>query len=131
MNIDITTPALLFPAISLLLLAYTSKFLTTGQLIRGLVRNANNNKGYEVVKQVENLKKRVNLIRWMQISGTLSLLLCVISMFFIFEQMQIIGNYVFALSLVCMAISLIITIYEVYISAYALGYELNGLENDK
>ena len=49
----------------------------------------------------------------------------------IFEQMQIIGNYVFALSLVCMAISLIITIYEVYISAYALGYELNGLENDK
>jgi Protein of unknown function (DUF2721). len=36
MEINLTTPALLFPAISLLLLAYTSRFLALAALMREL-----------------------------------------------------------------------------------------------
>ncbi|PPK60213.1 uncharacterized protein DUF2721 [Malaciobacter marinus] len=86
LNIAITTPALLFPAISLLLLAYTNRFLTTGQLIRGLSANARDGKVPKASKQIRSLKKRVSLIKQMQIYGVVSLILCTISMFFLFLE---------------------------------------------
>jgi len=127
MEIEISTPALLFPAISLLLLAYTNRFLTTGQLIRSLSRQAREFKNQELSGQIENLKKRLELTKWMQFFGVLSMLMCTISMFSLFLGFNTVGKNVFGLSLIVMCLSLLISLWEVYISSNALNLELKDL----
>ena len=109
MEIEISTPALLFPAISLLLLAYTNRFLTTGQLIRSLSHQAREHGGKELSGQIENLKKRLELTKWMQFFGVVSMLLCTISMFALFLGFHNLGKQIFGLSLVTMCLSLFIS----------------------
>ncbi|QEE33458.1 DUF2721 domain-containing protein [Malaciobacter canalis] len=128
LNIAITTPALLFPAISLLLLAYTNRFLTTGQLIRGLSANARDGKVPKASKQIRSLKKRVSLIKQMQIYGVVSLILCTISMFFLFLELNFLGEVLFGLSLISMTLSLFIALVEISISVNAINYELEGIK---
>ena len=130
MEIEISTPALLFPAISLLLLAYTNRFLTTGQLIRSLSRQLKENQSSNLTEQLKNLKKRVELTKWMQFFGALSMLLCTLSMASLFLGFYDFGNKTFGLSLIAMTGSLCISIWEVYISSNALNLELKDL-NDK
>jgi len=84
MEIEISTPALLFPAVSLLLLAYTNRFLAVAQLIRMLHRQSNERENCEEYKQIGNLKHRLELTKWMQFFGVLSILLCTFSMFDLF-----------------------------------------------
>lgn len=127
MEIEISTPALLFPAISLLLLAYTNRFLTTGQLIRSLSRQAREQEEGKINGQIENLKKRLELTKWMQFFGVVSLLFCTISMFSLFLGFYDLGKKVFGLSLIFMCISLLLSLWEVYISSNALNLELKDL----
>jgi hypothetical protein len=127
MEIEISTPALLFPAVSLLLLAYTNRFLTTGQLIRALSSQARKGEIGEYKGQIANLKKRLELTKWMQFFGVLSLLMCTISMFCLFLGFYIFGKQIFGLSLIAMCTSLAISIWEVYISSNALNLELKDL----
>ncbi|GGD35729.1 membrane protein [Malaciobacter pacificus] len=127
MDIEISTPALLFPAISLLLLAYTNRFLTTGQLIRSISNQARTHGGHELSGQIENLKKRLELTKWMQFFGVVSILLCTISMFALFLGYYNFGRDVFGLSLLTMCVSLVISLWEVYISSNALNLELKDL----
>lgn len=124
----VTTPALLFPAISLLLLAYTNRFLVLAQLIREL--NQRNNKGLEAVvkRQISNLRMRLLLIRAMQTAGVLSFLLCTIAMLFLFLEMSQLGTVTFGLSLFTLMMSLVISLYEVRISTKAIEIELESME---
>ena len=128
MDIEISTPALLFPAISLLLLAYTNRFLTTGQLIRSLSHQAREHGGQNLSGQIENLKKRLELTKWMQFFGVVSMLMCTISMFAFFLESYEVGKQVFGLSLLIMCLSLCISLWEVYISSNALNLELKDLD---
>lgn len=130
MDLALTTPALLFPAISLLLLAYTSRFLATAQLIRGLSANARDGKVPKASKQIKNLKRRVDLIKLMQILGVLSLLLCTLSMFLLFVEYKTFGNIIFGISLVLMCASLITAIAEISISTNAIEMELEGIKKN-
>jgi len=130
MTLDISTPALLFPAISLLLLAFTNRFLTTGQLIRGLSKNARKGLIEQASRQIENLKNRIELIKWMQLTGALSLLFCTVSMFLLFLELNKLGQVVFVISLLFMCISLVLTIIEVSISSIALNIELEGIQSN-
>lgn len=127
MEIEISTPALLFPAISLLLLAYTNRFLTTGQLIRSISHQAREHGTKELSGQIENLKKRLELTKWMQFFGVVSILLCTMSMFSLFLGFHNFGKQIFGLSLVTMCLSLFISLWEVYISSNALNLELKDL----
>lgn len=129
MDIEISTPALLFPAVSLLLLAYTNRFLATGSLIRMLTSQAREKDNCEVKEQINNLKKRLELTKWMQIFGVLSILLCTVSMFGLFLGYYELGKKVFGLSLIIMGISLFISMWEVYISTNALTLELQDLDS--
>ena len=128
MDIEISTPALLFPAISLLLLAYTNRFLTTGQLIRSISGQAKERKNKELSGQIDNLKKRLELTKWMQFFGVVSMLMCTISMFALFMGVYSLGKNVFGLSLLTMCLSLILSLWEVYISSNALNLELKDLD---
>lgn len=128
MELELSTPALLFPAISLLMLAYTNRFLTTGQLIRGLRANMKEGKSSYIKEQIKNFKKRMEYIRFMQIFGALSLLMCTLSMLFLFLKMDFIGVILFQTSLTFMSISLILCTIEIYISTVALRFEIMGMD---
>lgn len=131
MDITLTTPALLFPAISLLLLAYTNRFLAIATLIRGLHTKYIQSPNGIIKGQIVNLRKRVILIKQMQFTGILSLLLCVLSMFAIYASYLIIGKVIFAASLIVMMISLVLTLIEIQISVKALNLELSDIEEMK
>jgi hypothetical protein len=128
MDINITTPALLFPAISLLLLAFTNRFLALANLIRQLHATYKSDPDEILLGQIANLRYRINLIRDMQAAGVTSLLLCVICMLALFAGWVDAGKWIFALSLALMAISLAISIREIQISVGALDLHLKDLE---
>lgn len=128
MNLDLTTPALLFPAISLLLLAYTNRFLTTAQLIRQLNSNMNSDNYRPIKKQIQNLKLRVKLIIVMQALGVLSILFCTVSMIALFYHSDFLGYASFGLSLLLMLASLGLSLWEILISGKALNVELEEMK---
>lgn len=128
MEISLTTPALLFPAISLLLLAYTNRFLAIANIIRQLHRKYLDHPEGILEGQLKNLRSRLYLIRTMQFFGVMSLLLCVLAMFFIYAQMVALGSITFGVSLVSLLISLFISLREIQLSTKALEIELSDME---
>jgi hypothetical protein len=128
MELTIQTPALLFPAVSLLLIAYTNKFLAIANLIRKLYSDYKDEEQEHLLEQIRNLRKRLQLIRWMQVFGVGSILLCVVTMFFVYEGWQIWAKILFALSLLLMIASLFITLFEIFLSAGTLRLLLKDLE---
>jgi len=129
MDLTLSTPALLFPAISLLLLAYTNRFLTLANLIRELHRSYKTNPEDIIIAQLSNLRYRVKLIRNMQIFGVSSFFCCVLCMLVLFAGQILAGKVIFGLSLLLLMISLAISLREVQISVDALNYRLSDLEN--
>ncbi|WP_125716601.1 DUF2721 domain-containing protein [Pseudoalteromonas rubra] len=124
----LTTPGLLFPAISLLLLAYTNRFLVLAQLIRELNAREGDQLRPLVVAQIDNLKKRIKLIRLMQVWGVIAFLLCTMSMFALFIDVALFGVVLFGASLCCLTLSLLLSLYEIHISCDAIEIELNNIE---
>lgn len=128
MELNLTTPALLFPAISLLLLAYTNRFLTLATIIRNLYDRYHSVPNENLLAQIANLRYRVYLIRNMQIFGVLSLLFCVISMFALFAGWIVGGQWTFGLALILMMVSMGISLRELQISVGALDLLLADME---
>lgn len=131
MDITVTTPALLFSALSLLLLAYTNRFLTLATLIRNLHAKYQDEPDKKIFYQIKNLRKRTHLIRNMQIFGVMSLFLCVFCMFLLFAGELFWGKIIFALSLILLMISLALSVWEIQISVKALDIQLSDMENFK
>jgi hypothetical protein len=128
MEINITTPALLFPAISLLMLAYTNRFLTLATIIRNLYDRYGSVPDDNLHGQIRNLRYRIYLIRNMQIFGVLSLLFCMISMFSLFSGWIAAGQWAFAIALMLMMVSMLISLRELFISVVALDLLLADME---
>ncbi len=128
MEITITTPALLFPAISLLMLAYTNRFLTLATIIRNLYDRYGSGPNQNLHGQIKNLRYRTYLIRNMQIFGVLSLLFCMISMFSLFSGWVAGGKWTFAIALILMMVSMLISLRELQISVGALDLLLADME---
>ena len=122
MTLEITTPAVLFPTVSLLLLAYTNRFLALTAIVRQM--DSSGEVEHEFY-QVKNLRKRLNYIKKMQYFGVSSLLMCAISMLFLFLQMDFIGKISFGISLVSLIVSLLLSLLEIQISLEALRIHLN------
>ena len=131
MELDLSTPALLFPAITLLILAYTNRFLAIANLIRGLHKRQIDipaDRRIPITEQIKNLRLRLRLIQNMQAFGILSFFGCVLSILFLYLQDHDLGNYLFVGSLVTLLVSLGISFYETQISTRALNIELSTLE---
>ena len=127
MNLSIETPALLFSATSLILLAYTNRFLTVAQIVRGLKKNYDQDHNKSILIEIKNLNQRITLIRYMQLFGVLCLFLSVSAMFLLFLNYETIGIYIFGVSLLSLLISLGISFWEVSISVIALRVHLQDL----
>ena len=128
-EISLTTPALLFPAVSLLLVAYTNRFNAISGRVRTMSAAYKTTPSDSLLAQIHSLRKRLNVIRNMQAFGVGSLFLCVACMFALFAGKLILGKIVFGISLLSMLISLSYSMWEILISVQALNLELNELES--
>ena len=126
--ITLTTPALLFSAISLIMLAYTNRFMSYATLIRTLHEKFKVNQNEVLLGQIANLRKRLYLTKYMQILGVTSLFLCVLTMFLIFIGSQILAVWMFGIALILLIASLGISIVEIHISVNALNLHLGDME---
>ena len=127
-ELTLTTPALLFSAISLIMLAYTNRFLAYAAVIRNLHDKYLEEMDESLIQQINNLKLRLYLTRWMQIFGITSLLLCVLTMFLIYINQHVVAIWVFGIALVLLILSLSLLIKEIHISADALKLHLSDIE---
>lgn len=126
---SLVTPTLLFSAVSLIMLAYTNRFLSYAQLVRNLKDKYVKDKSEVTAAQIANLRKRLNLTRSMQILGITSLFCCVVSMFFCFISLRITAIIIFGIALLLLISSLGLSIRELVISTKALEIHLNDLEH--
>ena len=130
MRIDLATPALLFPAISLLMLAYTNRFLGLASVIRQIHKTHSESPKPVYLRELESLRKRIRLIRDMQSLGVLGLIFCTSCMFLLFRGFYRSGEAMFAASMLCMLSSLGLSFIEIRISVRALDLHLLDLTKD-
>jgi hypothetical protein len=128
MNIEITTPALLFPAITILFLAYSNRFLTIAGLIRQKHDIFIKTQSTIAEKQIVSFSHRLQLIVVMELFAVLGIISCIVAMGFIFLRMQLEGNFAFAVSIVFIVLSLIASVFELMISTRALRIELEDMK---
>ena len=128
-ELTLTTPALLFSSISLIMLAYTNRFLAYASIIRTLHSQYKTDQNSILKEQIKNLRKRLYLTRSMQILGISSLLLCVLTMFLVYVDFKILAVWIFGTALILLIASLIVLIWEIQISVKALEFHINDLES--
>ena len=129
MELQLSTPALLFSAITLLMLAFTNRFLAIATLIRGLHKNyLKEPDSAIIVEQIHNLRRRLTLIKNMQLFGVFSFLMCIICMYLLFQGYTSAANWVFVTSMGSLLVSLMISLVEIQISTKALNLELSDME---
>ncbi len=133
MDININTPALLFPAVSLIMLAYTNRFLALASVVRNLhdrYHNLDESKKPLIHAQIKNLRIRMRIIRNMQILGVSSFIIAIVCMYAITIGKMETARFLFGASLVLFAISLILSLWELFISTRSIEIELSDLELD-
>lgn len=128
-DININTPALLFPAITLLMLAYTNRFLSLAALVRKLHDEyLRGEKEKNILSQIKNIRSRINLIRYMQGFGIMSFLCCVLCMYVIFRGWVQLSHWIFAASLLFLLVSIVLSLIEINKSTRAIELELSDIE---
>ena len=128
MELTLTTPALLFPAISLLLLAYTNRFLALAALMRDLYSRYKTQPDPKIKGQLANLRYRIVIIRNMQFFGVSSFFFCVLSMFLIFAGQRTLSIWVFGIGLLLLLSSLALSLREIQVSIDALSLQIEDLD---
>jgi hypothetical protein len=128
MQMTVTTPALLFPAISLFMLAFTNRFLSLAARIRTLHDQYRLSPDQSILAQIDNLRKRVHMIRHMQGFGVMSMLACIFSMICIFQEFELAGQILFGGSLLFLILSMLYSFLEIRISLNALDILLQDME---
>lgn len=131
MEITLTTPALLFPALSLLLLAYTNRFMAIANRVRNLKPQYLSTHSPSIMGQIVNLRKRLYIVRNMQILGIASMFGCVLCMLLIFLGLRQAGVWVFGVALLGLLVSLGMSLRELIISIEAIKFDLSDLETEE
>ncbi|HEX6244105.1 MAG TPA: DUF2721 domain-containing protein [Polyangiales bacterium] len=119
-----SAPGLLFPAISLLMLAFTNRFLGLASVARSLIAKHQDTPSAAIAAQVQSLRRRIRLTRTMQALGILSLALCVVCLYALFLELQTLGRALFSAALLLMLSSLVVSLREIYLSVHALEIEM-------
>ncbi|MEM9141628.1 MAG: DUF2721 domain-containing protein [Bacteroidota bacterium] len=130
MTLTLSIPALLFPAISLTMLAYNARYLAIAALIRQLYKQFEDTSDGPLKKQIHSLRKRLGIIKNMQASAIISFLLSAVTMFLIYVEIKVWANIIFGISLIFLMASLLLSLIEVQLSTKALGIQLKNMEKN-
>ena len=128
MELTLSIPALLFPAISLTMLAYNARYLAIAALIRQLHQKYQETESKAVALQVKQLRKRLSIIKNMQATAIFSFLLAVVTMSLIYVELRFWANLIFGISLFALMVSLVLSLIEVQLSTKALSIQLEDME---
>ncbi len=129
MNLTLTVPATLFPAISFLLLSYTNRYLALANLIRNLLAEWRTTSDERLVTQIGVLRRRITLIKAMQTFAVLSMLCAVVSILALWAKQEHVGGALFAAACAGLAVSLIVALFEINLSTDALNVQLEQIES--
>ncbi|MDC6385546.1 DUF2721 domain-containing protein [Flagellimonas taeanensis] len=129
MQLTLSIPALLFPAISLTMLAYNARYLAIAALIRQLHKQFEETSAHPLRQQIRQLRKRLGIIKNMQATAIISFLLAAVTMFLVYVELNVWANLIFGISLVFLVVSLVLSLIEVQVSTKALGIQLKNMEN--
>ncbi|QLG45342.1 DUF2721 domain-containing protein [Costertonia aggregata] len=129
MELTLSIPALLFPAISLTMLAYNARYLAIAALIRQLHQKYTETESKSIGLQVKKLRKRLTLIKNMQATAIFSFLLAVVTMALIYFEYDTLANLVFGISLFALMVSLVLSLVEVQLSTRALSIQLQDMSS--
>jgi Protein of unknown function (DUF2721) len=129
-KLELNIPALVFPAGSFLMLAYTNRYLSLASLIRTLANEWRAEQDPRVQAQIDVLRKRINLIRVMQSFAVISMLICILSMIAIYAGWSPVDGILFVVGLMFMAMSLVVSAAELQLSTIALNLQLARVESD-
>lgn len=130
-DITISTPALLFSTVSLLYIGYTNRFMSIANLVRSLKDKFLETHDESLLRQISNLRRRIVLIRNMQLQGISALFCSVLSIISIYFKHQHTGEFFFGAGLLLLCLSMISAVREVLISVDALNIELSQIEEIK
>ncbi|KPM31040.1 Hypothetical protein I595_3019 [Croceitalea dokdonensis DOKDO 023] len=131
MQLTLSIPALLFPAISLTMLAYNARYLAIAGLIRQLHKQFQETEATPLKRQIGSLRKRLEIIKNMQATAIVSFLLAAVSMFLVYVELSLWANIIFGISLVFLMVSLVLSLIEVQLSTKALGIQLKSMSSSK
>ncbi len=133
MQLTLSIPALLFPAISLSMLAYNARYLAIAALIRQLHKQYQEKASRGLGIQVRQLERRLKIIKNMQAVAILSFLFSAITMFLIYIEQEFWANLIFGISLFALMVSLVLSLIEVQLSTNSLTIQLAdmGDKNEK
>lgn len=129
MDFNLQTPTLLFSAISLLMLAYTNRFVVIANLIRELYAQHTKEPTQITFDQLSNLRKRMRIIRNMQLFGGASFFFSVLSLLLLFASLDLLAKYAFGVSIIMLLVSLILLLMELQISVHALNIQLKDFDS--
>lgn len=130
MEISLTDPALLFPAIAILMLGYINRYVSTAGVVRNFKKDYDSGyKHADITKQLALLAKRIELSKLMISLASAALLLACLSMFLIFWGSQPGGKMSFAAALLGMILSVCVSLYETSLSNKSLELEINDILN--
>lgn len=129
MDFNLQTPTLLFSAISLLMLAYTNRFVVIANLIRELYARHEQSPSDITYHQLVNLRRRMRIIRNMQVFGGVSFFFSVLSLLLILFGFDFLAKAAFGLSVVLLLVSLSLLILELQISVNALNIQLKDFND--
>lgn len=130
-EVTYSSAGLLFPAISLLMLAYTNRFLGLAAVARNLVAQYRHQPKSHIQQQVHNLRKRIMLLRHVQAIGVLSLTSCTACILALVFAQQFAAQLLFGLAVVLMLLSLIVSLIEIYMSVNAINLELDHINDNE
>lgn len=132
MDYTFSVPALVFSAVSLLMLGYTNRFLTLSELVRSLHKRYvdSNGEDQSAKGQIDNLSTRLKLIRWTQLFGAFAFALATAAMI-IFLFSTTISFYIFISALVSLLISLALLMFELQISINAINIQLDEMKDNQ
>ena len=110
------------------MLAYTNRFLAYANVVRNLHARFKENPDSLLIGQIQNLRRRLVLTRTMQLLGITSLLFCVVCMFLVYIDYQLVAEIVFGVALLLLILSLAVSVVEIQISVKALDLHLSDME---
>lgn len=127
LSLTLTAVGLLFPTISVVLLAQTNRFMSLASVARDLVARYRIDPDPTVRDQVLSLQQRIWLVRWTQGAGVLALLINSSSAFSLFLGGLATARCLFVMAMCCMVVGLLISLREIQLSVRAIDIELDTL----
>ena len=135
MVLDLTTAALMFPAIPFLMLTFGTRFTVVSELIRKIHDeyaseiNLDDVRTKRMLGEISTLKKRLLMIQINQTLTSLSFFVNLLTIFALFMGHQNLSKLLFGIVLILLMLAIILFIVEIGIATKSLNLHLEDLDS--